>query len=92
MGILLRSDSAVACRGVGSGKFSSFNLMPFTFIFHFPADIKKPDSFESGFLVFGVCALLRSDNAVECRSAHSAREPHSKCIESALGAYYFPFT
>jgi hypothetical protein len=30
--------------------------------------------------------------AVECRGAHSGREPHSKCIELALGAYYFPFT
>ena len=30
VGILLRSDSAVECRGVGSGQFSSFNLIPFT--------------------------------------------------------------
>ena len=79
MGILLRSDSAVECRGVGSGQFSSFHLIPFTFVFHFPIDVKKPGSFESGFLVFEVGALLHSDNAVECRSAHSAREPHNKC-------------
>ena len=37
--------------------------------FHFSADVKKPDSFESGFLVFG---------AWRCRSAHSGRESHSK--------------
>jgi len=30
----------------------AFNLMPFTFVFHFSADVKKPGSFESDFLVF----------------------------------------
>jgi hypothetical protein len=33
--------------------YFAFNLMPFAFVFHFPTDVKKPDSFESGFLVFG---------------------------------------
>ena len=37
--------------------------------FHFFADVKKPGSFESGFLVFG---------AWRCRGAHSGRESHSK--------------
>jgi len=38
--------------------------------FYFSADVKKPGSFESGFLVF---------EAWQCRSAHSGRESHSKC-------------
>ncbi len=39
--------------------YFAFNLMPFAFVFHFPADVKKPDSFESGFLVFGVASLAQ---------------------------------
>ena len=65
-----------------------FNLLPFTFVFHFPADVRKPDSFESGFLVFGVGALLRSDNAVECLSAHSDGESH---ITNATLSYFVVF-
>ena len=41
----------------------------YVYAFHFSADVKKPGSFESGFLVFG---------AWRCRSAHSGRESHSK--------------
>jgi hypothetical protein len=37
--------------------------------FYFSVDVKKPGSFESGFLVFG---------AWRCRRAHSGRESHSK--------------
>ena len=38
--------------------------------FYFSVDVKKPGSFESGFLVLG---------AWRCRGAHSGRESHSKC-------------
>ncbi len=36
---------------------------------YFSADVKKPDSFESGLFVFG---------SWRCRSAHSGRKSHSK--------------
>ena len=41
----------------------------YVYAFHFSADVKKPASFESGFLVFG---------AWRCRRAHSGSESHSK--------------
>ena len=41
MDILLRSDSAVECRGVGSGQFSSFRLIPLTFYLCFSLSYRR---------------------------------------------------
>ena len=61
-----------------SGIFFSFLPNTFCLCFSLSCRRKKPDSFKSGFLVFEVGALLRSDNAVECRGAHSGKKSHSK--------------
>jgi hypothetical protein len=58
---------------------------------HFSADVKKPDSFESGLLVFGVGALLRSDNAEECLSAHSYGESHITNATLSSSVVFFVF-